>query len=102
MTVPVGSSTTVRGIAFGGDSAVAKVLFSADGGNHWQETRLGRDHGKYSFRRWEISFRPPQPGARRLMVKALNVAGVSQPDRPNWNAGGYMRDVVESISVQAI
>jgi len=100
--LPVGAATAVRGIAFGGDSAIARVLFSPDAGSHWQEARLGRDHGKYSFRRWEVSLRLMQPGAQRLMIRAVNTAGVSQPDRPNWNGGGYMRDVVESISVQAV
>src|ERR1700756_5261931 len=44
-----GQTTIVRGIAFGGDTGLAKVLFSADSGSHWQEARLGADHGKYSF-----------------------------------------------------
>src|ERR1700691_3173202 len=46
----VGQTTVVRGIAFGGDTALAKVLFSADSGGRWEEARLGADHGKYSFR----------------------------------------------------
>lgn len=101
-TLPVGAETTVRGIAFGGDSAIARVLFSPDAGSHWQEARLGADHGKYSFRQWEVSFRPPGQGAQRLMIRAVNTAGVSQPDHPNWNGGGFMRNVVESISIQAV
>jgi DMSO/TMAO reductase YedYZ molybdopterin-dependent catalytic subunit len=100
--LPMGAATTLRGIAFGGDSAIAKVLFSPDAGSHWQEARLGPDHGKYSFRQWQVSFRPQQQGAQRLMIRAVNTAGVSQPDRPNWNGGGYMRNVVESISIQAV
>jgi hypothetical protein len=36
------------------------------------------------------------------MVKALNTAGASQPDRPNWNGSGFMRNVVESVSVQSV
>ena len=100
--LPVGAETTVRGIAFGGDGAIARVLFSPDAGSHWQEARLGADHGKYSFRQWEVSFTPAAPGAQRLMIKAVNTAGVSQPDRPNWNGGGFMRNVVESISIQAV
>jgi Oxidoreductase molybdopterin binding domain/Mo-co oxidoreductase dimerisation domain len=38
----------LRGIAFGGDSGVAKVLVSTDGGRNWQAARLGTDHGKYT------------------------------------------------------
>ena len=100
--IKVGETRTVRGIAFGGDAGLAKVLFSADAGSHWQEARLGPDHGKYSFRRWTADFRPASRGPQTLMVKALNTAGASQPDRANWNGSGFMRNVVESVSVQSV
>jgi hypothetical protein len=34
------------------------------------------------------------------MVKAINTAGLAQPDRPNWNGAGFMRNVIESLAVQ--
>jgi DMSO/TMAO reductase YedYZ molybdopterin-dependent catalytic subunit len=98
----VGETRIVRGIAFGGDTGLAKVLFSADAGAHWQESRLGPDHGKYSFRQWSADLRPSSWGQQTLMVKAFNTAGASQPDRANWNGSGFMRNVVESISVQSV
>ena len=97
----VGQATPVRGIAFGGDAALAQVLFSADAGTQWQEARLGPDHGKYSFRQWEVPLRLASRGAHKLMVKAINTAGSAQPDHANWNASGFMRNVIESVSVQA-
>jgi DMSO/TMAO reductase YedYZ molybdopterin-dependent catalytic subunit len=97
----VGQTTTVRGIAFGGDAALAKVLFSADSGDSWQEARLGSDHGKYSFRRWEVPLRLSSQGLHRFMIKAINVAGSAQSDHANWNGAGFMRNVIESVSVQA-
>jgi DMSO/TMAO reductase YedYZ molybdopterin-dependent catalytic subunit len=97
----VGQTTIVRGIAFGGDTGLAKVLFSADSGGRWQEARLGSDHGKYSFRQWEVPLRLSSPGSRKLMIKAVNSAGSAQPDHPNWNGAGFMRNEIESVSVQA-
>lgn len=94
-----GQSLQVRGIAFGGDTGIAKVMVSADAGRRWQETRLGADHGKYSFRRWEIPLRFATAGPQQLMVKAVNTAGLSQPEDVNWNGSGFMRNVVESVSV---
>jgi DMSO/TMAO reductase YedYZ molybdopterin-dependent catalytic subunit len=99
-TLKIGESRTVRGVAFGGDSGLAKVSFSSDGGASWQDARLGPDSGKYGFRRWESPLRLSSPGPRTLLIKAVNTAGVSQPERPNWNGGGFMRNVVESVSVQ--
>jgi DMSO/TMAO reductase YedYZ molybdopterin-dependent catalytic subunit len=98
----VGQSMPVRGIAFGGDTALAQVLFSPDAGTQWQEARLGPDHGKYSFRQWEVPLRLASRGAHKLMVKAINTAGSAQPDHANWNAAGFMRNVIESVSVQAV
>jgi DMSO/TMAO reductase YedYZ molybdopterin-dependent catalytic subunit len=97
----LGQTTIVRGIAFGGDAALAKVLFSADSGSHWQEARLGADHGKYSFRQWEVPLRPSSSGPHKWMIKAVNSAGSAQPDHANWNGAGFMRNVIESVSVQA-
>ncbi|MGH8137752.1 MAG: molybdopterin-dependent oxidoreductase [Steroidobacteraceae bacterium] len=98
----VGRTTIVRGIAFGGAAGVAKVMFSSDGGQHWQPARLGSNHGKYSFRQWEAALRLAAPGPRKLMVRAVNTQGMIQPDHPNWNGSGFMRNVIESVSVQGL
>jgi len=92
----------VDGIAFGGDAAVAKVMVSADGGAHWQAARLGRDYGKYSFRRWSARIQTAHRGTTTLMSRATNLNGVTQPMQPNWNPGGYMRAVVEGVRVQVV
>jgi hypothetical protein len=76
-------------------------LFSADSGGRWQEARLGPDYGKYSFRRWEVPLRLSSPGAHKLLIKASNTAGSAQPDQANWNGAGFMRNVIESVSVKA-
>ena len=47
---------SARGIAFGGDTGVARVDLSADGGKTWQPAQLGPDEGKYSFRQWQAEF----------------------------------------------
>ena len=90
----------LRGIAFGGDTGVAKVLVSTDSGRNWQSARLGADPGKYSFRQWDLQVRFVTTGPQTLMVKAINTAGLAQPDRPNWNGSGFMRNVIESLTVQ--
>ncbi|WP_461321325.1 molybdopterin-dependent oxidoreductase [Bradyrhizobium diazoefficiens] len=92
----------VRGIAFGGDSGVARVDLSSDGGRSWQTTRLGEDHGKYSFRRWETDISLSTPGSHILMVRCTNVAGDVQPPTPNWNNNGFMRNVIETIQIDAV
>lgn len=93
--VLAGHSVAVRGIAFGGDTGVRKVLWSSDGGAHWMDASLEEDHGKYAFRRWNAHFTPAKRGDMELMVKAINSNGVEQPAAANWNGGGFMRNVIE-------
>ena len=100
-TLHAGASTLVRGIAFGGDSGVKRVDFSPDGGKTWEATRLGKDEGKYGFRHFEARFRPASTRATTLMARCTNDNSVTQPDRPNWNPAGFMRNVIESIPVSA-
>jgi DMSO/TMAO reductase YedYZ molybdopterin-dependent catalytic subunit len=98
-TVPAGAPAFARGIAFGGDTGVARVDLSTDGGKTWRSAKLGRDEGKYGFRQWEAPFTLPARGSYTLMVRSINSNGVAQPDQSNWNPAGFMRNVVEATSV---
>ncbi|MEY4938720.1 MAG: hypothetical protein RIQ93_455 [Verrucomicrobiota bacterium] len=101
-TVPVGRETRVRGIAFDSGHGIREVIFSADGGRRWQAAELGRDEGRYSFREWHIGFKPAQRGSHTLMARALNRIGETQPLEPLWNPAGYLRNVVETVAVEAV
>jgi DMSO/TMAO reductase YedYZ molybdopterin-dependent catalytic subunit len=97
MTVQPDAPVPVRGIAFGGDSGVAKVDLSADGGRTWQPAVLGRDEGTYSFRQWTAQVTAPASGSLTLMARCTNAAALVQPAEPNWNPGGFMRNVIERV-----
>jgi DMSO/TMAO reductase YedYZ molybdopterin-dependent catalytic subunit len=101
-SMTVGSPTQLRGIAFGGDSGVARVDISIDGGSNWQPARLGTDEGKYGFRQWEAWVAPAAPGKLKVMVRCTNSNGEAQPDMPNWNPAGFMRNIIESVDVVAV
>jgi hypothetical protein len=98
-TLRAGASTLARGIAFGGDSGVSRVELSGDGGKSWQPAQLGTDEGKYSFRQWQISFTPSVRGDHVLRVRCTSSRGEMQPDTPNWNPSGFMRNVIEQTTV---
>jgi DMSO/TMAO reductase YedYZ molybdopterin-dependent catalytic subunit len=100
-TLRAGAQTLARGIAFGGDSSVSRVEFSSDGGKSWQQTQLDTDEGKYSFRQWQIRFSLPATGEHVLMVRCTSGSGEVQPDAPNWNPAGFMRNVIEQTTVVA-
>jgi sulfite dehydrogenase (cytochrome) subunit A len=93
----------IKGIAFDGGYGIARVLFSSDGGKHWEEAKLGVDHGKYSFRQWTAAFKPFSGGHYELACLAINNNGESQqPFASRWNPAGYMRNVVETYRVSGI
>jgi DMSO/TMAO reductase YedYZ molybdopterin-dependent catalytic subunit len=98
-TVRRGAPIEVRGIAFGGDTGVKSVAFSSDGGTTWQNAAVGKDYGRYSFRRWQTTFVLKQPGTYKLMANATNSNNLSQPATSTWNPGGYMRNVIEQVTV---
>lgn len=99
-TVKAGGNLELRGIAFDGGYGVSDVVVSADDGATWTEAALGENFGKYSFREWKASVTLP-PGKHRLMVRAANRIGQTQPLEPLWNPSGYMRNVVEVTNVIA-
>ena len=71
-TVPAGVEVLARGIGFGGDAGLSRIDFSADAGKTWIETELGKDEGKYSFRRWQARFTLPNRKDYVLMVRCTN------------------------------
>lgn len=98
--VAASSHFDLRGIAFDGGAGISRVEVSVDDGVHWRDARLGEDLGRYSFREWRLSTPLPQ-GLHVLMSRAINAQGQTQPLEPLWNPSGYMRNVVERVSVQA-
>jgi sulfite dehydrogenase (cytochrome) subunit A len=100
--VRVGDTAMLKGVAFDGGYGIAEVLVSSDGGVTWQPAQLGRDLGRYSFRDWSYELKVKRPGTLRLMVRAVNRVGESQPAEPLWNPSGYLRNVVEHVDLQVM
>jgi DMSO/TMAO reductase YedYZ molybdopterin-dependent catalytic subunit len=90
----------LRGIAFDGGYGISDVTVSADDGKSWVGATLGEDLGKYSFCEWKARIALPV-GKHRIMVRATNRIGQSQPLEPLWNPAGYMRNAVEVTNVTA-
>jgi hypothetical protein len=92
---------TVKGFAFGGNSALKSVMVSYDGGTTWHAAKLGKDWGEYGAREWQFGFTPVKPSTYCIMAKAANMAGQEQPMQAGWNPGGFMYNAIEHIEIQA-
>jgi sulfite dehydrogenase (cytochrome) subunit A len=99
--IRAGQQTVVRGIAFDGGQGIREVAYSADDGQTWREAKLGDDLGRYSFREFTFAFTPDK-GSYELRVRAWNRSGQSQPLEALWQPAGYMRNVVERVSITAV
>ncbi|MEL0210389.1 MAG: molybdopterin-dependent oxidoreductase [Novosphingobium sp.] len=97
--VVAGRTVELRGIAFAGGSNIARVLVSADGGQTWQEARLGEELGRYSFREWRLGI-DLQKGRHSIMYRAMTADGEMQPLEQRWQPAGYMRNVVETLKLE--
>jgi len=96
-----GRPVTLKGIAFDGGYGVREVEVSDDSGVTWRRAQLGPDLGRYAFREWSAAWTPASAGDYTLMVRALNAIGESQGYEPLWNPAGYLRNVVERVTVHA-
>ncbi len=99
--VASGSAIEIEGIAFDGGDGIRQVDVSVDAGKSWLPTTLGPDLGRFSFRRFKLSWASPARGTYRLLARATSRSGETQPLEAGWNRGGYMRNVVEQIDLTA-
>ncbi|MEP6740244.1 MAG: molybdopterin-dependent oxidoreductase, partial [Caldimonas sp.] len=100
--IRTGASTVVRGIAFDGGKGIREVGVSTDGGNSWFSAHLGQDLGRYSFREFTFAFTPDRAGVYDVRSCAWTRDGVGQPTTAVWQPAGYMRNVIESVKVNAV
>jgi DMSO/TMAO reductase YedYZ molybdopterin-dependent catalytic subunit len=95
-----GRNVSVRGAVWGGEKPVASVEISTDGGRTWQAAVLGPDHARYAWRLWEYEWKPPASGSYQVVSRARDIDGNRQPVKPAWNAGGYLWNGMDRITVQ--
>ncbi|AVI67707.1 oxidase [Shewanella sp. WE21] len=99
-TLMVGKKTELKGIAFDGGSGIKSVEVSIDGGEHWLQTILSDDLGRFSFRGWMIAVTFEKKGRIQLMVRAVSHKGETQPIKATWDPNGYLRNAIEHTHVR--
>lgn len=69
----------VEGVAWAGESKIAKVEFRADPGGAWQGAQLISPSAPLIWSRWYHDWQVPSPGRYTLEVRATDVDGNTQP-----------------------
>lgn len=79
----------IYGVAFGGVTALEKVEVSVDGGKSWKQARFpGPDLGPYAWRPFVMATEL-KPGEHRIVSRATDAEGNSQPEGRVDNERGY-------------
>jgi hypothetical protein len=97
-----GRATEIQGIAFDGGDGIRRVEVSTDDGHTWVDAALDADLGRYSWRRWRLTWRPTAAAEYRLLVRATSASGETQPVEAHWNRSGYQRNVIERLDVKVV
>ena len=84
-----GEGVAVKGIAWAGENAVAKVELSADGGKTWGEAKVGKSE-PLKVAGWEAKFTPKAKGPLEIVARCTDDRGNTQPAKRDANRRSYM------------
>ncbi len=93
----LGRRVKFSGIAWDSGTGIRRVEVSPDGGASWHAARLGRDLGRYAWRRWSHDFRLMNAGRQSFMVRAVARDGATQAAKLAHNPAGYHHNVVQRV-----
>jgi len=88
----------IRGVAWSGAAPIARVEVSV-GRGPWQETRLVGDRKRHSWKWWELITHIDGPGTITVRARATDLAGLTQPEDPEWNRLGYGNNAIQEVPV---
>jgi DMSO/TMAO reductase YedYZ molybdopterin-dependent catalytic subunit len=82
---------TVVGAAWAGETEVAGIAVSTDGGRTWTEAEFLDSAHRYAWRRWQFDWLTPnEPGQYTLLARAKDGNGGIQPDKHDANYANYV------------
>jgi DMSO/TMAO reductase YedYZ molybdopterin-dependent catalytic subunit len=68
---------------------------------HWAVIPTDIDIGKFSLTVRGHVNQTLSLSLNDILTRCTNSNGVAQPDTPNWNPAGFMRNLVESVDIIA-
>jgi len=89
----------VSGRAWSGRGTIERVEVSDDGGATWQDSQLGEQASRWSWRAWDWEWTPSGPGDYELCCRATDSAGNTQPLEASWNLHGFANNQVQRVAV---
>jgi DMSO/TMAO reductase YedYZ molybdopterin-dependent catalytic subunit/mono/diheme cytochrome c family protein len=92
--------STIAGYAWAGETDIARVDISVDGGATWKPARLIGPRVKYAWRRFEHTTNLVDRKVQTILSRATDARGNTQPLAPGWNPSGYLWNAPDRIRVE--
>jgi DMSO/TMAO reductase YedYZ molybdopterin-dependent catalytic subunit len=89
----------IRGVAWSGAAPIARVDV-AIGDGPWQQAQLVGDRQRHRWQWWELPAVLEGTGSVTIRARATDLAGRTQPERPNWNRLGYGGNAIHAVDVR--
>jgi len=101
LMISEGKALTIRGHAWAGELAVAKMEYSIDFGVTWTECNLEEAANRLAWQHFSAEVRFPQPGYYEIWARATDSNGRAQPMvLPGWNPKGYLNNACHRIALK--
>ena len=91
-------AVALTGWAWSGYAPIRSVEISTDGGSTWRAACLDEGNQR-SWRRWTAVW-DAAPGHHRILARATDERGLSQPRSAPWNAKGYLMNSVQQVTAE--
>jgi DMSO/TMAO reductase YedYZ molybdopterin-dependent catalytic subunit len=93
---------TLRGRAWAGRSAIARIEVSTDGGETWRDGELDRfPVSNLAWYSWHAEWQAV-PGKALLCVRATAADGTTQPFEPSWTFQGMGNNGIHIVEVLVV
>ena len=90
----------IKGVAWAGETKIAKVEISVDEGNTWQPAQLVGDDRLYAWRQWQFLWQATVQGTFAIVCRATDERGHVQPPATAWNPSGFLWNGWDRVTVR--
>ncbi|MFF5970459.1 molybdopterin-dependent oxidoreductase [Streptomyces sp. NPDC012769] len=110
-----GRAAVVRGRAWSGDGVPVRRVevrtvpedepeagAAAGAAVGWRDAALEEPSGPYAWTGWSLRWTPHSPGRYRVLARATDARGATQPEQAPWNAQGYGCNTVAAVDVVVV
>jgi hypothetical protein len=94
-----GHPVKVQGVAWAGESDIARVEISTDSGASWHPAKLGHETARYAWRVWTYQFKAAKAGEMTILSRATDSQGRTQPETAVWNPSGYLYNAIDQVKI---